>query len=142
VSATLRLNVAQVVGDTPIDPFQYSVRSVSSLTFAGLSTGTFYGSRIFTPVGDSGATRDIALGTSALNDIGFGGFEFFVGGRGPSSLPPGGTLFLFGGAQSHLLLETVPVPGPIAGAGLPGLMLAGAGLLAWWRRKPKGQAAA
>jgi hypothetical protein len=120
----------------------YQVTSWSSLTFANLGTGTVYGSRTYT-VADIAMVLPITLDTDALSAIGNGGIPFSVSGRviSGATLPlTFGTAapdqFVFGGTEGVSgVLSITTVPGPIAGAGLPGLLAACGSLLALARRR-------
>jgi hypothetical protein len=68
------------------------------------------------------------------------GANFFVSTSGIfCSLPTAPSNGQIGGcgAPTTSYYRIDPVPGPIAGAGLPGVIVACGGLLAWWRRRQK-----
>jgi hypothetical protein len=102
-----------------------------TLTAGVLSTPTFSGAL---PGNNYSFRRGPRIDDTSFHEI---ETNFLFGGRGVWD--DMSVLQFVENPPGEYLLRNVIVstPGPIAGAGLPGLILAGTGLLTWWRRRQK-----
>jgi len=102
---------------------------VVTLNASGLFSAFVIGQGGFSVMDMDGATR-----FAGPDNIIYFFMDDFVSLTNFPNSPEAGTGFI---DRIQVTTPAAAVPGPIAGAGLPGLILASGGLLGWWRRRQK-----
>ena len=138
-----------IIADGPLgDPFNVTVTFTNPVTYAGFAWGTSDSFNRLDVYGMNSVASGVLLGTFLGNEAFNSGTIYFnifasTGGEFITQLvlssvfdtPTSGCCFETDNYSAISSVSTVP--GPIAGAGLPGLILASGGLLGWWRRRQK-----